>query len=93
MEISCEELLWEIIFLLNEKIKDFYMHSPMECYKTMNIQFAGFTQRVPQYYIASCLNISTVHLSCLEYAMKKNIQTVNICYCMKTSGLFICSSA
>lgn len=47
MEISCEELLWEIIFLLHEKIKDFYMHSPMECYKTMNIQFAGFTQRVP----------------------------------------------
>lgn len=31
--------------------------------------------------------------SCLEYALKKNIQTVTICYCMKASGLFICSSA
>ncbi len=61
----------DYFFMLNEKIKAFYMHSPMERYKAMNIQFPGLMQRVPQYYIASYLNISPVHLSRLKYTLKK----------------------
>ncbi|MFB9080133.1 Crp/Fnr family transcriptional regulator [Flavobacterium procerum] len=61
----------DYFFMLNEKIKAFYMHSPMESYKKMNLQFPGLIQRVPQYYIASYLNISPVHLSRLKYALEK----------------------
>lgn len=60
-------------FIMNQKIKSFYMQSPIERYNAMNIQFPGLIKRVPQYHIASYLNISPVHLSRLKY-MSKNKQ-------------------
>lgn len=60
----------DYFFILNDKIKAFYMHSPLERYETMNTQFPTLLQRVPQYHIASYLNISSVHLSRLKYASK-----------------------
>ena len=50
-------------FIWSERIADFYMHTPIERYHNMCRDYPYIIQRVPQYYIASYLNISTVHLS------------------------------
>lgn len=60
----------DYFFMVNDKIKAFYMHSPLERYKEMKLKFPTLLQRIPQYYIASYLNISSVHLSRLKYASK-----------------------
>lgn len=65
------EMLGRIIvekyfFIWSERISDFYMHSPLERYNSMCRLSPQLIQRVPQYYIASYLNISTVHLSRLK---------------------------
>ena len=53
-------------FIWSGRISDFYMHSPLERYNNMHKYYPDIIQRVPQYYIASYLNISTVHLSRLK---------------------------
>ncbi|GAA3757869.1 Crp/Fnr family transcriptional regulator [Flavobacterium ginsengiterrae] len=60
----------DYFFIINDKIKSMYIHSAMERYKKMNTRFPKILQRVPQHYIASYLNISSVHLSRLKYAHK-----------------------
>ncbi|MFC0776981.1 Crp/Fnr family transcriptional regulator [Flavobacterium sp. HJSW_4] len=62
----------DYFFILNEKIKSIYVNSPMERYKAMNMRFPNLLQRVPQYHIASYLNISPVHLSRLKLAEREN---------------------
>ena len=53
-------------FLWSDRIQDIYMLTPLERYNNMKYQFPGILQRVSQYYIASYLNISPVHLSRLK---------------------------
>jgi len=50
-------------FIFSRKIQNIYTKTPYERYKLMNTQFPNIRQRVPQHYIASYLNISSVHLS------------------------------
>lgn len=60
-------LLAEKYFIIfSNKIQALYTQTPMDRYKSMNIQFPGIHQRVPQSLIASYLNISSVHLSRLK---------------------------
>ncbi len=57
-------LLAEKYFLIfSKKIQNIYTKTPFERYLLMNEQFPNIRQRVPQHYIASYLNISSVHLS------------------------------
>ncbi|MCD6543943.1 MAG: Crp/Fnr family transcriptional regulator [Flavobacteriaceae bacterium] len=57
-------LLAEKYFIIfSRKIQNIYTKTPYERYKLMNIQFPNIRQRVAQHYIASYLNISSVHLS------------------------------
>jgi len=50
-------------FIFSKKIQDIYTKTPHKRYLLMNKQFPGIRQRVSQHYIASYLNISSVHLS------------------------------
>ena len=50
-------------FLFSKKMQDIYTKTPYERYLLMNKQFPGILQQVAQHYIASYLNISSVHLS------------------------------
>ncbi len=59
-------IIEKYFFLWSERIADFYMHSPKERYDKMCQRYPDLIQRVPQYLIASYLNISTVHLSRLR---------------------------
>lgn len=59
-------------FMLNDKIKALYTQTPLQRYKSMNVMFPKILERVPQHYIASYLNISSVHLSRLKYASKQD---------------------
>ena len=56
----------DYLFLFNDKIQSIYTESPLERYKSMNTKFPKILQRIPQHYIASYLNISSVHLSRLK---------------------------
>jgi len=56
----------DYLFLFNDKIQSIYTESPLERYKSMNAKFPKILQRIPQHYIASYLNISSVHLSRLK---------------------------
>ncbi|MEN2399235.1 Crp/Fnr family transcriptional regulator [Flavobacterium sp. MC2016-06] len=56
----------DYFFLFNDKINAFYTQTPLERYNNMNEKFPKILQRVPQHYIASYLNISSVHLSRLK---------------------------
>jgi CRP-like cAMP-binding protein len=56
----------DYLFLFSDKIQSIYTESPMERYKSMNLKFPKILQRIPQHYIASYLNISSVHLSRLK---------------------------
>lgn len=57
-------LLAEKYFIIfSRKIQNIYTKTPYERYILMNTLFPNIRQRVPQHYIASYLNISSVHLS------------------------------
>ena len=56
----------DYLFIFSDKIQSIYTESPMERYKSMNLKFPKILQRIPQHYIASYLNISSVHLSRLK---------------------------
>ncbi|KVV14031.1 Crp/Fnr family transcriptional regulator [Flavobacterium sp. TAB 87] len=58
----------EYFFIFNDKIQAMYTQSPIERYNTLIAQFPDILQRIPQHYIASYLNISSVHLSRLKNA-------------------------
>lgn len=53
-------------FLWSDRIQDIYMLTPLERYNNMRHNFPNILQRVSQYYIASYLNITPVHLSRLK---------------------------
>jgi len=57
----------DYFFIFNDKIKAIYGQTPIERYKMMNEKFPKILERVPQHYIASYLNITSVHLSRLKY--------------------------
>ncbi|MEO8933608.1 MAG: Crp/Fnr family transcriptional regulator [Xanthomarina sp.] len=56
----------EYFFIFNDKIQALYTQSPIERYNNLTKKFPNILQRVPQHYIASYLNISSVHLSRLK---------------------------
>lgn len=58
----------EYFFIFNDKIQAIYTQSPLERYNHLTEKFPDILQRIPQHYIASYLNISSVHLSRLKNA-------------------------
>ncbi|MBF4471360.1 MULTISPECIES: Crp/Fnr family transcriptional regulator [Flavobacterium] len=56
----------DYFFIVSDKIKAIYTQTPIERYNAMNAKFPKILQRIPQHYIASYLNISSVHLSRLK---------------------------
>lgn len=56
----------EYFFIFNDKIQAIYTQSPIERYNNLTRKFPDILQRIPQHYIASYLNISSVHLSRLK---------------------------
>ena len=58
----------EYFFIFNDKIQDLYTKTPIERYNNLDKKFPNILQRIPQHYIASYLNISSVHLSRLKNA-------------------------
>jgi CRP-like cAMP-binding protein len=60
-------MLTEKYFILfSNKIQAMYTQTPIERYSVMNKRFPTILQRVSQHYIASYLNITSVHLSRLK---------------------------
>ena len=59
-------LAQDYFFIFSEKIQSLYTQTPLERYNNLNSRFKNIIQRVPQHYIASYLNISSVHLSRLK---------------------------
>lgn len=58
----------EYFFIFNNKIQSLYTESPIERYNNLTKKFPDILKRIPQHYIASYLNISSVHLSRLKNA-------------------------
>ena len=58
----------EYFFIFNDKIQTIYTQTPIERYHKLTKKFPNILQRIPQHYIASYLNISSVHLSRLKNA-------------------------
>ena len=56
----------EYFFIFNDKIQLIYTKTPIERYNNLDKKFPNILQRIPQHYIASYLNISSVHLSRLK---------------------------
>jgi CRP-like cAMP-binding protein len=56
----------EYFFIFNDKIQSIYTKTPIERYNNLNKKFPKILQRIAQHYIASYLNISSVHLSRLK---------------------------
>ena len=56
----------EYFFIFNDKIQALYTQSPIQRYHNLIEKFPNILQRIPQHYIASYLNISSVHLSRLK---------------------------
>ena len=56
----------DYFFIFNDKIQSIYTKTPIERYYNLNKKFPEILQRIPQHYIASYLNISSVHLSRLK---------------------------
>ena len=56
----------EYFFIFNDKIKTIYTQSPIERYNNLTKKFPNILQRIPQHYLASYLNITSVHLSRLK---------------------------
>jgi CRP-like cAMP-binding protein len=59
-------LIEKYFILFSQKIQSLYTKKPLERYNEMNQLFPSLLSRVPQHYIASYLNISSVHLSRLK---------------------------
>lgn len=53
----------DYFFIFSNKIMSIYTQSPIERYQSMNNLFPGILKSIPQHYIASYLNITSVHLS------------------------------
>ena len=53
----------EYFFIFSDKLQSIYTKTHLERYNNLNKKFPNILQRVPQHYIASYLNISSVHLS------------------------------
>ncbi|MFD0992554.1 Crp/Fnr family transcriptional regulator [Tenacibaculum geojense] len=60
----------EYFFIFSHKIQSIYTKTPLERYNSLSKSFPQILQRVPQHYIASFLNISSVHLSRLINAKR-----------------------
>ena len=58
----------EYFFIFNDKIQTIYTQTPIERYNDLKEKFPNILQRIPQHYIASYLNVSSVHLSRLKNA-------------------------
>ena len=58
----------EYFFIFNDKIQSIYTKTPIERYNSLYKKSPRILQRIPQHYIASYLNISSVHLSRLKNA-------------------------
>ena len=58
----------EYFFIFSDKIQSIYTKCPIERYNNLNRKFPNILQRIPQHYIASYLNVSSVHLSRLKNA-------------------------
>ena len=56
----------EYFFIFNDNIQAIYTQSPIVRYNNLIKKFPNILQRIPQHYIASYLNISSVHLSRLK---------------------------
>ncbi|SHG31997.1 cAMP-binding domain of CRP or a regulatory subunit of cAMP-dependent protein kinases [Flavobacterium segetis] len=56
----------EYFFIFNDNIQAIYTQSPIVRYNNLIRKFPNILQRIPQHYIASYLNISSVHLSRLK---------------------------
>lgn len=56
----------EYFFLFSDKIRAIYTLTPLERYNNLKKEIPSIFQRIPQHYIASFLNISSVHLSRLK---------------------------
>ncbi|WP_347374029.1 Crp/Fnr family transcriptional regulator [Aequorivita sp. Q41] len=56
----------EYFFIFNDKVQAIYTQSPIVRYNNLTRKFPNILQRIPQHYIASYLNISSVHLSRLK---------------------------
>tara|TARA_R110002050_G_scaffold250623_1_gene388635 strand:- start:454 stop:882 length:429 start_codon:yes stop_codon:yes gene_type:complete len=56
----------EYFFIFNDKIQAIYTQSPIVRYNNLTRKYPNILQRIPQHYIASYLNISSVHLSRLK---------------------------
>lgn len=56
----------EYFFIFNDKIQAIYTQSAIVRYNNLTRKFPNILQRIPQHYIASYLNISSVHLSRLK---------------------------
>lgn len=56
----------EYFFIFNDKIQAIYTQSSIVRYNKLTRKFPNILQRIPQHYIASYLNISSVHLSRLK---------------------------
>ncbi|RUA25915.1 MAG: hypothetical protein DSY76_06280 [Bacteroidetes bacterium] len=53
----------DYLFIFSKKIKAIYTKTPLERFLSFKRDFPDAFERVPQHYIASYLNISSVHLS------------------------------
>jgi hypothetical protein len=56
----------EYFFIFIDKIQSIYTITPIERYNNLNKKTPKILQRIAQHYIASYLNISSVHLSRLK---------------------------
>ena len=61
----------EYIFVFTKKTKAIYTKTPLQRYQNFKKIFPDIFERVPQHYIASYLNISSVHLRRLIHQTKK----------------------
>ena len=65
----------EYIFVFTKKTKAIYTKTPLQRYLSFKKMFPDVFQRVPQHYIASYLNISSVHLSRLIHQTNQNSES------------------
>jgi len=62
----------DYLFICNDKLQAIYTQTPLQRYYNLTNEFSNIFQRIPQHYIASYLNISSVHLSRLKSNTNKN---------------------
>ncbi|NSW44547.1 MAG: Crp/Fnr family transcriptional regulator [Bacteroidales bacterium] len=64
-------ILEKYFVLFSRKLQSLYTKNPLERYNDMIKRYPTIMQRIPQHYIASYLNITSVHLSRLKRLNKK----------------------